>query len=181
RAPINAERIPIDQTRSRRRPREGGEHQMAQLAVTAIVADAWTAPVGIVRGREPPFRYAAVVQPRHPRPGIVPRQLSIGRAAGGLRVIGVLEPGQIALDIVEQSPATIDQQRSKENSIHSPPDQEPVEKRREPNRDQSDQPLHHLTDVVIQVDKMRNEEAAMRDAGRVMRLPASLYKAFRGS
>src|SRR2546423_1495873 len=146
RAPINAERLPVHQLRPRRRPCESSENQMAQLAIPAIIADAGTAAVWIARSRQAPFRYAAVVQARDPGPGIVPSHLTIGRVPGSPRIIGVLKPRQIALDIVEQPAPAIDQQWPKENPTGSAPDEEPVEKRRPPHRDQFQQPFHRLTD-----------------------------------
>ena len=146
RAPINAERLPVQQLRPRRRSRERGENQMAQFALPTIIADAGTAPIEIARGRQPPVSYALIVQPRDPHPRIVPAHLSIGGAAGGLRVIGILEPGQIALDIVKQPAPAIDQDRPEENATRAPADQEPVEKRRPPHQQEPDESLHRRID-----------------------------------
>src|SRR3954466_12253819 len=101
-------RLPVNESQSGRRPCEGSEDQMPQLALATIIADARPRSVLIERSWEAPSSNAAVIQMCDPAFRVIPRHLAIDRVADGFGVIGILQPGKIAFDIVEQTAAAID-------------------------------------------------------------------------
>src|SRR3954454_24371535 len=82
---------------------------------------------------------------RDPALRVIPGHLPVRRSANGPGMIRVLEPGKIAFHVVEQPVTAIDQQRPEEHSAGRTPEQEPVEERGPPDRDQPNEPLHGLT------------------------------------
>src|SRR5438105_7008168 len=76
--------------------------------------------------------------------------------AAGFGVIGILEPGEVALDIVEQPAAAIDQQRPEEHSADRAPNQEPVTERRPSDCNPFNPSWHRLSNIVTSFEMMQH-------------------------